>query len=146
MCVVARLLHVVRKNILSGDVSSALVFDDRMGHYVGPSNEIVDRLLHGHDNRMRHDIIGEINPSCIFDEGKARLAAARVSSHSDVRFKIRDTSLGTVVRLLSHSNEEQVHCVYEPLGATGAASLPKAAKVPNVRRKTVRRRVYDRID
>lgn len=101
-------------------------------HYVRPSDKIVSCLLHGHDDWMRHYSVGQINPSSIFDEGKARLAAACVSPHSNVRFKIRDMSLGTVVRLLSHSNEEQVHCVDKSLSAAGAPGLYKSAEIPSI--------------
>ena len=117
-----------------------------MAYYIGPRSKIVGRLFHGLDNWMQYYFVGEINPGGVFDKGKAKLGAARVSPQGDVGFKIIGNSFDTVVCLLRQTNEEQVHCVDKPLSAAGATSLLEATEEPKDRIITITICVRDKIN
>ena len=129
--IMARLLDVVRKDVLFKKPKISL--RGRAGvcmTCVGPGDEVVGGLFHSHDDRVRHDLVGQVDAGSVFDERKAGLAAARISPDGDVRFKIRDAPIGAVVRLFGDGNEEQVHRVDEPLRASRTTGLDEATKVP----------------
>lgn len=123
-------LYCRSKYPVSGDISGITAFDDRMWHYIGPTNKIVGGVLHRHDHWVRYYFIWEIHSSCVFDEDEERFTARQVPPQGGVGFKVMVMSLCAVVCFLSCSNEEQVKCVDKPLGAAGAGSLYKATENP----------------
>ena len=103
---------------------------ERKKNHVGPCDEVVGGFFHGHDHRVGHDFIRQINTRSVFDKRKAGFAATCVSPDGDVRFEIRYPSIGAIICLFGDGDEEQIHRVDEPLRTARTTCLDEAAEKP----------------
>lgn len=75
------------------------------------------------DDRMIHDVIGDMEVVSVFNEHPTGFASARVAAEGNVRLKIRDGVVGTIEGLLLDRLEEELHRLLEPSTSTGSGSL-----------------------
>ena len=85
------------------------------GTHVGPSDQVVRRLIQALDDGMFHDLVRQVQTVGIFDQGPAGLTTGGVPSHDDIILEIRDNPGSSVASLDRNGFEEKVHRVREPL-------------------------------
>lgn len=74
--------------------------------YIRPRDVGVGRFLKRADDRVAHDLVREVYPRRVLDEGEARLASACVPPERDVLLERRDVLLGPIFCLLGDRAEE----------------------------------------
>ena len=90
------------------------------------SDKVVRGFAQTTDDGMVHDVIGDMEVVCVFNQGPAGFATARIASEGDVRLKIGDGAIFAVESLLLNRLEEKLHRLLEPLPSTGSSRFDNA--------------------
>ena len=127
VCVSHGLFTIVREDILQ-KVKSENRGGRRILSNVRPSDQIVGCFVQTLDDPVFHDLVGQIQSICVFDQRPARLATRSIPPHGDVILKVGDDVGGSVTSLDRDGFEEDVHGVDEPFltscGALGYEAGP----------------------
>ena len=74
---------------------------------------VVCCIVESTNRGMLHDFIGNVEVICIFNEGKARLAATGVAAEENIRLNVRNRVRLAIICLLGDGLEEEVESFYE---------------------------------
>ena len=109
------LFTIVREEVLENVESEnwRKVSGSGINTYVRPGDKIVRRFIQTLDGLMFHNLVGQIQAVCIFDQSPGRLTSRSIPAHGNVILKTGNDAGGSVTSLDSDGFEEEVHGVDE---------------------------------